>query len=172
MLAFLHADAESSFEALLSSHQGAQLEPHPYFCWPGIKWFLDFRKHYLIPWKSQARPDRKQAVSFHPHFREPSLTSEHFKHEKVLPLWSGSLIARSGRDPCVSTSQEKTHKTFTAASWLTFTVNEAQSVSGIGNVWPNITSWKKKHNQLQKWVIPVYYYFAKKLILLNSSNSN
>lgn len=32
-----------------------------------------------------------------------------------------------------------THKTFTAASWLTFIVNEAQSGSGIGKVWPNIT---------------------------------
>lgn len=58
---------------------------------------------------------------------------------KKCCLYGPALIARSGRDPCVFTSQEKTHKTFTAASWLTFTVNEAQSVSGIGKVWPNIT---------------------------------
>lgn len=62
-------------------------------------------------------------------------------HLWALSTWKsvGSLIARSGRDPCVSTSQEKTHKTFTAARWLTFTVNEAESVSGIGKVWPDIT---------------------------------
>lgn len=88
---------------------------------------------------SQARPDRKQAASLHPHFRGASLTSEHFQHENALPLWCGPLIARPGRDPRVFAGQEKTHKTFAAARWLIFTVNEAQSVSGIGRVWPDIT---------------------------------
>lgn len=56
-----------------------------------------------------ANRTKKQVVSFHRHFREASRASEHFQHGKVLPLWSGPVIARSGR--------EKTRKTFTG-SWL------------------------------------------------------
>lgn len=54
-------------------------------------------------------------------------------------------------------SQEKTHKTFTAASWLAFTVNEAPSVLGIGKVWPKITP---PHNESEMDMEPLLAGFA------------
>lgn len=62
----------------------------------------------------------------------------------------------------------KTHKTFTAARWLTFTVNEAQSVSGIGNVWPNITP---PHNESEMDMEPLLAAFAPNCAELRDNKS-